>query len=239
MELKARIPVRGLAIALSGAALGLPSAAAAASNGGAPAPGSGGMPGVGSGFTLAPAGTPFVGRNVRIAGIDPNAAGRTVSVQVRQRRSGWTRVATALADGAGDFSAVWRPTSLGRFQIRGVVAGTAHASAANSSAPETVFVYKPAIATWYGPGFYGRRTACGERLTRRLLGVASRRLRCGTRVRLSFGGRSIVVRVVDRGPFAHRAQWDLTGATATALGMTQTSTIGAAPLTSSLRPPAL
>src|SRR5206468_12183409 len=37
-------------------------------------------------------------------------------------------------------------------------------------------------ATWYGPGLYGRRTACGERLGPGTLGVAHRSLPCGTPV---------------------------------------------------------
>jgi rare lipoprotein A len=102
-----------------------------------------------------------------------------------------------------------------------------------------VTVYKPGIATWYGPGFYGKRTACGERLTRTLLGVANRHLQCGTSVAVSYRGHSIVVPVIDRGPFAHNAQWDLTGAAAKRLGMTMTSRIGALPLGPATQPPVL
>ena len=65
-------------------------------------------------------------------------------------------------------------------------------------------VYRAAVASWYGPGFYGRKTACGQRMTRKLLGVAHKRLPCGTEVALSYGGRSITVPVVDRGPFVQR-----------------------------------
>src|SRR5213595_3117949 len=106
-------------------------------------------------------------------------------------------------------------------------------------APRSVVVYKPSIATWYGPGFYGRRTACGQRLTRTLLGVANRRLPCGTQVQISYRGHTLVAPVVDRGPFAHHAQWDLTAAAAKQIGMTVTSRIGAAPLDLSLQPPGL
>ncbi len=82
------------------------------------------------------------------------------------------------------------------------------------------------MATLYGPGFWGHRTACGERLTRATLGVASRTLRCGARVGVFYKGREITVPVIDRGPFANRASWDLTMATAHALGVKETVTVG-------------
>lgn len=61
------------------------------------------------------------------------------------------------------------------------------------------------IVTWYGPGFYGGKTACGQRYTRRIVGVASRTLRCGTLVQFSWHGISVVAPVIDRGPFATSA----------------------------------
>ena len=63
------------------------------------------------------------------------------------------------------------------------------------------------MATWYGPGFYGRRTACGVKMSRTLLGVAHKTLPCGTQVAVLYKGRRITVPVVDRGPFRarHRA----------------------------------
>jgi rare lipoprotein A len=67
--------------------------------------------------------------------------------------------------------------------------------------------------SWYGPGFYGKRTACGLPLTTTLLGVAHRSLPCGTRIsfRNPANGRVITVPVVDRGPYVGGRQWDLTG----------------------------
>ena len=64
-------------------------------------------------------------------------------------------------------------------------------------------------------------------MTHRLLGVAHRTLPCGTKVALLYKGRTITVPVVDRGPFGHGASYDLTSATAEALGVTQTARIGA------------
>jgi rare lipoprotein A len=90
--------------------------------------------------------------------------------------------------------------------------------------------YKAATATWYGPGLYGRRTACGSRLTRNTLGVAHKRLPCGTNVALRYAGHTIVVPVIDRGPYSHGVDYDLTYAAARKLGMRKTSRLGAAPL---------
>ena len=90
--------------------------------------------------------------------------------------------------------------------------------------------YKPVKATWYGPGLYGNRMACGAKLTHRTLGVAHKSLPCGTKVALRYQGREIVVPVIDRGPYSRGVSYDLTEATARKLGMSQTSRVGAARL---------
>ncbi len=70
-----------------------------------------------------------------------------------------------------------------------------------------------AVASWYGPGFYGNRTACGLTMTADLVGVAHRTLPCGTPVTLRYGGATVTVPVVDRGPFIYSREFDLTYAT--------------------------
>jgi rare lipoprotein A len=90
--------------------------------------------------------------------------------------------------------------------------------------------YHPAKATWYGPGFFGHKTACGTTLTHHTLGVAHKRLPCGTMVALKYRGRTVVVPVIDRGPYSRGVDYDLTYATAQKLGMTQTSHLAAAAL---------
>lgn len=74
--------------------------------------------------------------------------------------------------------------------------------------------------SWYGPGFYGHRTACGEVLTTSLVGVAHRTLPCGTKVtfRNPANGRSVTAVVVDRGPYTTGRQWDMTPGLCAALG---------------------
>lgn len=73
------------------------------------------------------------------------------------------------------------------------------------------------MATWYGPGLYGNRTACGQTMTTTLRGVAHRTLPCGTPVVLSYNGRFLTVPVVDRGPFAAGVVLDITAGAKTVL----------------------
>jgi rare lipoprotein A (peptidoglycan hydrolase) len=77
---------------------------------------------------------------------------------------------------------------------------------------------RSAGATWYGPGFYGKQTACGQTLRPGTLGVAHRNLPCGTAVKFLFEGRQIVTRVIDRGPYSKGFAWDLTNGAREALG---------------------
>ncbi len=73
-------------------------------------------------------------------------------------------------------------------------------------------------ATWYGPGFYGKRTACGQTLRPGTLGVAHRNLPCGTAVKFAYHGHQVVTRVIDRGPYSRGYSWDLTNGAREALG---------------------
>jgi rare lipoprotein A len=83
------------------------------------------------------------------------------------------------------------------------------------------------LATWYGPGFYGHITACGQKLTPKLVGLASRTLACGTLVRISYGGHLLTAPLLDRGPYGHSgAMWDLTSGAARALEIKETVRIG-------------
>jgi rare lipoprotein A len=109
--------------------------------------------------------------------------------------------------------------------------GTATPTAASEEL--AISVHRAATATWYGPGFYGRRTACGQRMSRTLVGVAHRRLPCGTQVAVLYRGRTLTVPVVDRGPFRPGVRWDLTAATAQALGFELTDRVGAVRVQSS------
>ena len=76
------------------------------------------------------------------------------------------------------------------------------------------------VASWYGPGFHGRRTSNGERFDQDGLTAAHRLWAFGTRVRVTFlrNGRSVVVRVNDRLPRKDRAI-DLSRGAARAIGL--------------------
>jgi rare lipoprotein A (peptidoglycan hydrolase) len=103
-----------------------------------------------------------------------------------------------------------------------------HASGSQASKAARSATVHSAIATWYGPGFFGHETACGQTLTPAVVGVANRTLPCGTLVKFSYDGHSKIVPVLDRGPYAHNgASWDLTAGAAAALDITETVRISA------------
>ncbi len=160
-----------------------------------------------------------LGAIARFAGRAP--ANRLVHLQRQDAKTQrWRNVASARADATGAYTARWRPNHIGPTALRAILHTTA--------APLRIMVYKPTVATWYGPGFFGKQTACGQVLTPDLQGVAHRSLPCGTRVAFTYNGRSMVVPVIDRGPYGVAgADWDLTQATAAALGITTTATLGA------------
>lgn len=81
-------------------------------------------------------------------------------------------------------------------------------------------------ASYYGRRFAGRRTASGERFDPGALTAAHRTLPFGSRVRVTNldNDRSVVVRINDRGPFAHRRVIDLSYAAADTIGMIRSGT---------------
>jgi rare lipoprotein A len=83
------------------------------------------------------------------------------------------------------------------------------------------------LASWYGPGFHGRRTASGEKFNANGLTAAHRTLPFGARVKVTNErtGRSIVVRINDRGPFVRGRVIDLSKASAQAIGVSGVSRV--------------
>lgn len=77
---------------------------------------------------------------------------------------------------------------------------------------------RTAGATWYGPGLYGNGTACGQTLRPGTVGVAHRTLPCGTTVKFSYRGHTLVTKVIDRGPYTPGNDFDLTNGARLALG---------------------
>lgn len=82
------------------------------------------------------------------------------------------------------------------------------------------------VASWYGQKFHGRRTANGERFNMNALTAAHRSLPFGTKVRVinRQNGRSVVVRINDRGPFAGKRIIDLSHQAASEIGMIRKGT---------------
>lgn len=169
--------------------------------------------------------TALVGDVVHVRGTMPGGARRRAILQRLDPRRGWRNIARTRVHSTGRFIARWRADRSGRISLRVVIARRAGA-AADVAPVAFVNVYRPALATYFGPGLYGNKTYCGQVLTPLLLGVAHRRLACGTQVALLFDRREIIVPVVDRGPFNGGYDWDLTQATADALGFTASGQIG-------------
>jgi hypothetical protein len=187
----------------------------------------------GDGVTIATRASGFLKAEMRFTGSVPDAAAHDVVEIERlghETRWAWRPTAHAAVRSDGSFTVIWRVNHIGRFKFRALVERPRSGHVAAASPSVTATVYKFALATQYGPGFYGSRTACGETLKSRTLGVAHRTLPCGTHVELYYHGRTIVVAVIDRGPYANGADWDLTEATGRALRMDGTATIGAVSL---------
>lgn len=205
----------------------------------------------GDGISVTVAASGTQGRPLTISGQAPaGSAGGLIDIQAAKAGStNWRQVATATVASGGGFTVRWTPAANGQMTLRAALApdvtndaatnssgaaglansGGGSAAAATSelsTSALTIPIFKNAIATIYGPGLWGHHTACGQRLTRAMLGVASRTLKCGTEVAVLYRGRELTVPVIDRGPFGSRASWDLTMATAKALGIRETATIG-------------
>jgi rare lipoprotein A len=187
----------------------------------------------GNGVTLTTVASSLLRHRLSISGTAASAAGREIEIERAGRQTDWAwqEVAAVPVASDGAFTASWLTNQPGRFALRAQVVDTDNLASAAATTPAlTVTVYRQARATLYGPGFYGHRTACGDRLTRTTIGVANRTLRCGSTVSILYKGVTVSVPVIDRGPYANGADWDLTTATAAAIGMEGTEEIGAVAL---------
>jgi rare lipoprotein A (peptidoglycan hydrolase) len=146
-------------------------------------------------------------------------AGKPVSVQIRSGRR-WKTVARTHTVTGGRFRAEWRGKRLGRFSMRAVAPGVP-----SRRVDGKVVVYRRAAASWYGPGLYGNKLACGGTLTPGTVGVANKTLPCGTKVTLRYRGHTATVPVIDRGPYAAGRDYDLTERTKHKLHFGSTGTV--------------
>jgi hypothetical protein len=182
------------------------------------------------GITVGATGSVVHGGPVTFTGTAPASDAGSIALiryAAASAPGGWVQAAQATVGPTGGFQATWNASARGRVALTVTLVPAGAVPASNPPTADLVVqVFSPAVATIYGPGLWGHRTACGERLRRSTVGVASRTLKCGTPVAVYYGGRELVVPVIDRGPFHSRAKWDLTEATADALGIQETSTVG-------------
>jgi rare lipoprotein A (peptidoglycan hydrolase) len=160
----------------------------------------------------------IVGRTVRIKGRVAPGGSRKVVVEAGRKRI------TTRTNGRGRFDARWKAGSTGTYKVRARAQGNRKAAGSSDGAGK-VTVYRRAVASYYGPGLYGNRTACGQTLTPSTLGVAHKSMPCGTKLTLRHGNSTVRVKVIDRGPYAGNREFDLTEATRNRLGFGSTGTI--------------
>jgi hypothetical protein len=123
------------------------------------------------------------------------------------RRLGWAASLVALAI-----------LVLGAGSAQAAPGGASPVLASAPEGQELVFSpFRSAGASWYGPGLYGNKTACGQILRATTIGVAHRSLPCGTMVKFVYEGHALLAPVIDRGPYVNGRAWDLTAAASEAL----------------------
>ena len=114
------------------------------------------------------------------------------------------------------------------------IASSAFISASVAQAEPTTSgkVIQSGPASWYGPGFHGRKTASGETFNTNEMTAAHRTLPFGTKVKVvnKKTGKSVVVRINDRGPYAHGRVIDLSKASAQAIGISGVGSVTLAQL---------
>jgi rare lipoprotein A len=155
------------------------------------------------------------GRRAVVHGtVRPRRAGMRARLQVR-RPGGWKTLDRDRTGAHGRYRLGRRLTTPLSGHARVLVTG---GGARIRRGVGRLNVYRYAQASWYGPGLYGNHLGCGGTLGYGTIGVANKSLPCGTRLTLRHGGRSLRVRVIDRGPYVGGREYDLTAATARRLG---------------------
>jgi hypothetical protein len=236
---RARTAIRLAIPGLCAGLLALPSGAAAADGGTSAPPSSAPVSGPASPTPTAVAGTLAVTPSSllehQVAAISGSVGavdgGHPIWLQVREGQGVWISVLRATAAANGSFTLSWPASRSGVLSLRVVSSPVATTSSLTATPEASLEVYREIVATWYGPGFYGHRTACGETLTKHLVGLADRTLPCGTPISLTYNGQTLTLPVIDRGPYASGVTIDLTHAAAQELGITETVAVGMLALT--------
>ncbi|HEV2820835.1 MAG TPA: septal ring lytic transglycosylase RlpA family protein [Solirubrobacteraceae bacterium] len=157
------------------------------------------------------------GRTARVTGtLLPGFAGRKVILE-RRDANGWRTLDRATTREGGRFTLSHLQQRSEAFEVRVRFEEDEINTGWHDEPGRMAFLSRDG-ASWYGPGFYGRRTACGQTLTGDIKGVAHKTLPCGTKVVFKRGDRTVTARVIDRGPYVAGRQWDLAPAVKRALG---------------------
>jgi rare lipoprotein A len=163
----------------------------------------------------------LAGRSALVAGtVRPWIAGRRVALQL-QSRGRWTTVARTATGARGRYRLTYTPRSTGSVQLRVRFGGDAVNAATTRSAGD-LNSYRSVGASWYDVG--GGSVACAG-LGGVTMGVANKTLPCGTHLTLRYGGRSVGVTVIDRGPYVAGREFDLTAPVKQALGFGDTGQV--------------
>lgn len=163
----------------------------------------------------------LAGRSTTVAGRLVGMQGHVVRLQAR-RGDSWETVDRTLTRTHGSYRLRFKPTRPGTMKLRVVFPGDKTATKTRRAAGR-INVFRQAQASWYDD--YGSPLACGGTLGYDELGVANKELPCGTKLTLRYHGRSVRVKVIDRGPYVGGRDFDLTGATKRALGFGDLGTV--------------
>jgi rare lipoprotein A (peptidoglycan hydrolase) len=117
-----------------------------------------------------------------------------------------------------------KPKPAARHIAKPAARASTPAAPASSRASDTGG-WQSARVSWYGPGFYGRRTASGAVLVQGMMNVAHKSLPFGTRIQFEYKGRTATAVVNDRGPYVGGRTFDLGPGTAQALGFGGVGTV--------------
>lgn len=161
----------------------------------------------------------LAGRDALLRGrLVPAVGGRTV-ILLGRGEGRWHQLGRARTSSGGRYAFVVPTVSPGVTRLRLRFAGDAQNAPAGKPVGD-LDVFEASEASEYGngDGSMGGALACGGTLQPDTLGVANLSLPCGTMVTLRYGGRQVTVPVVNRGPYVGGRTWDLTVATADALG---------------------
>jgi rare lipoprotein A len=151
------------------------------------------------------------GHRAVVAGhVEPGVQGLTAALQAK-RHGRWVTLDSDGTSASGRYVLRDRRHATMSARVRVTVSGGTDPAERRLG---RLNVYRVALASWYGPGLYGNRTGCGGTLDYGDLGVAHKSLPCGTKVTLRHRGRSVRVRVIDRGPYVGAREYDMTAATA-------------------------